>query len=123
MQIPVPRPSPFGVSLEHPKVAALPGIVEQTSPRVRVGAETHSVAAGSKKRLPALRGGRGGRTRAHTRAHTLAARSLPIGETERAGPARPKTNNLRSRDSVAAPPRGLGLMNALVGGAAATSAT
>lgn len=61
------------------------------------GAETHSVAAGSQKLLPAQRGGRGSRTGAHTRAHTLAVRSLPIGETERAGPARPKTNNLRPR--------------------------
>lgn len=57
-------------------------------------AESHSVAPGSKKLLPAQRVGRGRRTGAHTRAYTGAARSLPIGELERAGPARPKTNNL-----------------------------
>lgn len=58
------------------------------------GAET---PRGGRGRLeaPTCAAGRAGPPHRRTRAHTAAARSLPIGETGRAGPARPKTNNLR----------------------------
>lgn len=58
------------------------------------GAET---PRGGRGRLeaPTCAAGRAGPPHRRTRPHTAAARSLPIGETGRAGPARPKTNNLR----------------------------